>query len=291
MKRNAFFFLALWIAALFLQSSLLMAQTVKNDDYGKVIGQLIDPETGKPVNEVFRVCIFDWNYREPGYDSRKSCDYRTDRNGNITFEFSPGHYGLLFWPVSLDSKYAPSPHPFKESLPEEYRQQTSCSIIVERGKITRFVKKAIIGGSIKVNMVDLEGNPVNFSTAFAGQKIDFWGAFNNKRVNPGPSFRLKSGQLIQHRLFPDSTWELELRLNGTGYGEIEIKDIVVRAGQVTEVNVPIDIDDKTGVEGTIVDAQGNPAKNARIYFYPKDKSKTGSYKCFSDANGHYRITG
>ncbi|MCP4154137.1 MAG: carboxypeptidase regulatory-like domain-containing protein, partial [bacterium] len=130
-----------------------------------------------------------------------------------------------------------------------------------------------------------------FSTAFAGQKIDFWGAFNNKRVNPGPNFRLKSGQLIQHRLFPDSTWELELRLNGTGYGKIEIKDIVVKAGQVTEVNVPIDIDDKTGVEGTIVDAQGNPAKYVEICFFHKDKTKKGSYECFADANGYFRITG
>ncbi|MCP4153028.1 MAG: carboxypeptidase regulatory-like domain-containing protein, partial [bacterium] len=277
--------------ALFLQSSLLMAQTVKNDDYGKVIGQLIDPETGKPVNEVFYVCIFNWNYRESDYYRRKSCEYQTDKNGTVTFNFHPGHYGILFGPDSLNSKYAPTPHPFRKSLPEEYREQVSCSIIIERGKITRFVKKAILGGTIKVNLVDLEGNPVDFSTAFAGQKIDFRGEFNNRRINPAPNFRLKSGQLIQHRFFPDSAWELGLRLNGTGFGDIEIKDIVVRAGQVTEVNVPIDIADNTGVEGTIIDAQGHAAKNADMSFFPKDESQKGYYKCYTDANGHYRLIG
>ncbi len=267
---------------------------LNRDNFGKVIGQIIDPETNKPVNEKFRVCIYNWYYREDDYERRKDCDFLTDEKGRITMDLPPATFGLLFYPEDMESKYSGTYHPFYEKMPAEYKDMFSCVIKVETGKITRFVRKAIIGGALKVTLVDLTGNPVDPAVAFPGRSISIWGGIDNYILSPGSAsldLTLENGKFFRRGLFPDSSWELDLRFFGIGYGVFEKKDIVIKANEVTEINVPIDPNDITGVEGNIVDELGNPQKKVRINFYQKDESIEGSFRCFTDSNGHFMMTG
>jgi hypothetical protein len=206
----------------------------------------------------------------------------------------PATYGLLFYPKNPDSKYSGTYHPFYYKMPEEYKEIFSCVIRVETGKITRFVRKAIIGGSLKVTLVDLSGNPVDPAVAFPGRSLIIKGEFKNYNLAPGsPSFyfRLKNGKFSQKGFFPDNSWELDLRFYGIGYGVFRKKDIVIKAKEVTEINVDIDPNDITGIEGKIVDELGNPQKKVRISFFQKDESIEGDFDYYTDDNGHFIMTG
>ena len=145
--------------------------SINRDTFGKVIGQIIDPETGKPVNEKFRVCIFNWYRAEIDYDLRKDCSFYSDDKGHINLDLPPATYGFLFNPQKQDTKYAVMYHPFYYKMPQAYKEMFSCKIKVETGQITRFVKKAIIGGALKVTLVDLAGNPVDPAIAFPGRSV------------------------------------------------------------------------------------------------------------------------
>jgi hypothetical protein len=269
-------------------------ETGNKDNYGKVIGQIIDPETEKPVNEEFGVCFFNWNYKEYNYRYKKDCTFSTDEKGYIATDVPPGTYGLLFYSKEANSKYSDFFHPFYEKMPEKYKEMFSCPIKVEKGKITKFVKKAIVGGTIKITLVDLTGNPVDPDVAFPGRLINIDGYFENYILAPGShhfNFRLKGGQVTKTGFFPDTSWEMELEFHGIGYGKITKKNIVIKANEVTEITVAIDLNNITGVEGKIMDELGNPIKNVRINFYQKDQSIEGDFECFADSNGHFHITG
>jgi hypothetical protein len=267
---------------------------LNRDNFGKVVGQIIDPETGKPVNEKFRVCLFNWNYREGDYERYKDCRFYTDKNGYITFDAPPATYGLLFYPQEPNSKYSSTSHPFYEKMPEEYKEMFSCVIEVETGKITRFVRKAIIGGGLKVTLVDLAGNPVDPVVAFPGRSVSTQGEIVNYNLVPGSpslSLKLENGKFFKKGLFPDTSWELDLKFFGIGYGVFRKKDIVIKANEVTEINITIDPNDITGIEGKIIDELGNPQKKVRISFFQKDESIEGSFRCLTDSNGHFIMTG
>jgi hypothetical protein len=264
------------------------------DNFGKVIGQIVDPETGNPVNSKFQVCIFNWNYRGDDYEDKMDCNFSTDEKGYIAINLPPGTYGLLFWPGEPDSKYSMTFHPFYEKMPEKYKERFSCPIKVEKGKITKFFKKAIIGGTIKVTLVDLAGNPVDPDIAFPDRSIKINGYFKNYNLGPGsPSFNfsLKNGQFAQNGFFPDISWEMKLEFLGIGYGRITKKNILVKTNEVTEINVAIDPDDITGIEGKILDEVGNPKKSVRISFFQRDQSIEGYFACLTDSSGDYRMTG
>jgi hypothetical protein len=264
------------------------------DSFGKVIGQIIDPETEKPVNEKFRICIFNWYYREFDHERYKDCNFYTDEKGCITMDLPPATYGLLFYPKNPDSKYTGAYHPFYYKMPEEYKEIFSCVIKVETGKITRFVRKAIIGGDLKVNLVDLSGNPVDPAVAFPGRSVTIWGEFQSYNLTPGsPSYHieLENGKFSQKGIFPDTSWELFLRFYGIGYGVFRKKDIVIKPKEVTEINVAIDPNDITGVEGKVFDELGNPQKKVRISFFQKDESVEGDFDYYTDDNGHFIMTG
>jgi hypothetical protein len=264
------------------------------DSFGKVIGQIIDPETGKPVNERFLVCIFNWHYREGDYERYEDCNFNTDEKGCITMNLPPATYGLLFYPQNPDSKYSGTYHPFYYKMPEAYKEMFSCVIKVETGKITRFVRKAIIGGSLKVTLVDLAGNPVDLAVAFPGRSVSTHGEIINYNLSPGStsfSLSLDNGKFFIKGIFPDNSWELYLRFYGIGYGVFREKDIVIKAKEATEINVAIDPNDITGIEGKIVDELGIPQKKVEICFFQKDESIEGSFSCFTDSNGHFIMTG
>ena len=267
---------------------------LNRDNFGKVIGQIIDPETNKPVNEKFRVCIYNWYYREGDYERYKDCNFFTDEKGWITMDLPPVTYGLLFYSQEPNSKYSCTYNPIYEKMPEEYKEMFSCVIKVETGKITRFVSKAIIGGALKVTLVDLAGNPVDPAVAFPGRSVSTLGYILNYNLVPGSpsrSLKLENGKFFKKGFFPDNSWEVHLIFFGIGYGVFEKKDIVIKANEVTEITFAIDPNDITGVEGKIVDELGNPQKKVRISFFQKDESIEGDFSCFTDSNGHFMMTG
>jgi hypothetical protein len=267
---------------------------LNRDNFGKVIGQIIDPETNKPVNEKFRVCIYNWYYREDDYEYRKDCNFYTNEKGRITMDLPPATFGLLFYSQERNSKYSCTYHPFYEKMPAEYKDMFSCVIKVETGKITRFVSKAIIGGALKVTLVDLAGNTIDPAVAFPGRSVTTQGEIVNHNLVPGSptrSLKLENGKFFKKGFFPDNSWEVDLRFYGIGYGVFKKKDIVIKANEVTEINVAIDPNDITGVEGQILDEMGNPKKKVEICFFPKDESIEGSFSCFTNSNGHFMMTG
>ena len=266
---------------------------INRDTFGKVIGQIIDPETGKPVNIKFRICIFDWYDSESPYGGRTDCNFYSDDKGHVNIDLPPATYGFLFHPQERNSKYSGTYNPLYKKMPPEYKEMCSCVIKVETGQITRFVKKAIIGGALKVTLVDLAGNPVDPAVAFPGRSVSTQGDIVNNNLVPGsPSIALtlENGRFFRNGLFPDSSWEVDLRFFGIGYGVFKKKDIVIKANEVTEINVPIDPNDITGIEGKIVDELGNPQK-VRINFFQKDRSIKGDFEYHTDSNGHYIMTG
>jgi hypothetical protein len=84
---------------------------------------------------------------------------------------------------------------------------------------------------------------------------------------------------------------LELEFFRIGYAVFKKKDIVIKANEVTEINVAIDPNDITGIEGKILDELGNPQQKVEICFFQKDESIEGSFSCFTNANGHFIMTG
>ncbi len=287
------------IGLICLQSVLKAQESILDeqdkDNYGKVIGQIVDPETGEPVNEKFQVCGFNWNNTDPRYHLRTWCDSETDENGYLAIDLLPGTYGFLFTALEPNSKYSRMAfHPFYEEMPEEYKEIFSLPIRVEKGKITKFVKKAIVGGGIKVNLVDLEGKPVDPTIAFPGRSIKISGYFVNYNLSPGDSyfnFRMKNGELSKYGFFPDNSWEMRLEFLRIGYEKVQKKDIVIKPNDITQINVVIDPYDMTGVEGFILDGLGKPQENFRISFFSKKKPINGYYTCHTDSNGHYIMTG
>ena len=78
--------------------------------------------------------------------------------------------------------------------------------------MAHFFIKAFIGGSIRVNLVDLSGNVVDPDTAFPGRDITINVDLNNYGLCSGGSIfssSLKNGQFERRGLFPDDSWEMD----------------------------------------------------------------------------------
>ncbi|MGD2090410.1 MAG: hypothetical protein PVH61_29830, partial [Candidatus Aminicenantes bacterium] len=97
MKRHRSILVIGFIIILFWYSLLCFGnqEGVETEQYGKVIGQIVDPETGEPVKEPFLVNIFyskDDKYPANLY----RCCNETDNRGKIELELPAYIYYLQF---------------------------------------------------------------------------------------------------------------------------------------------------------------------------------------------------
>jgi len=280
-----------WIISItiFLSLSIVLGYSQQtssdNDDYGKVQVQVIDAETQEPVNEPFDVSFFE--AKDEILPGRK---FLTNENGLLILEVLPGSYYLRFSPLSPISKFETDPSPFL------VKTENTSFLNVEKGKITEFVKKAYYGGSIKVMIVDQEGNIVNFKKLYGNDsRVSIEISSSDNLIGTyslGESAMaekwmhhtddITDGEMVISRLFPGK-YNIYLSLGVTGYKAISIGDIKVTRNQTVLKKILFDTNIPTSLEGYIHDQKGNPLKGLFV--------SIGSSSCLTNSEGHYKIFG
>jgi hypothetical protein len=255
------------------------------DNYGFLRGKIIDEDTGKPVNEKFFVSINNLNYTFLSHFGTE-----TDVNGFFKCKWYPGTYLLYFFPRSHISKYCWDKNPRR--FPGEKN-----IVKIERGKITEIVKKATLAGRLKLLMVSKDGSRINPKIIF-GEKIDcnvhivgdsLIDNTNGEFFTEGDDFN--DGEILVHSLCPD-IYTLDVAFDGMGIPSISLEGIVIEKNSTTEVEVKIDFDDPTGVEGVIYYESGGSIDNVEVGIGgPIGSSDSISASVYTDQNGYYKIVG
>jgi hypothetical protein len=257
---------------------------VERDDHGKVIGQLVDPETGEPVKEPFLINIF--FSKDDKYPANL---YRwgneTDNRGKIELELPPYIYYLQFYPVSSKSKYCQTPYPY--SVEEKERDVLK----VEPGKITYFKKKAIIGGILKLYIADMNNVLFNPQEKFQ-QKFNITSYIVNDFYmgGVGESGDLNDGEQTVYGLY-EAMYRIDIKFEGLGYKDFKKDNILVEKGKTTEVNINLDLTDITGIDGVVTDAAGVPIEGVEIYLIEISPDDTLGPTAWTNKDGYYKLTG
>jgi hypothetical protein len=263
------------------------------DNYGMVIGQLIDVETGKPVKEVFKVEFNLAEYKDNPVMFRQNFGPETDSNGRFMTKWEPGNYILYCYPVKPSDVYCYSPLPL-------YYQENAHEVRVERGKITRTVIKAYRGGKLRLMLVDPAGRITRPNDYIEGIQINwrlvnYIGGFS--ALDTGTYHivgSLRNGEWTFTSIYPGDFY-LELDFGPLGYGSRRIDHIRVEKGQTVETKVLVDMNDTTGVEGRVFDQNGVALKDVEVEISERKKGNADSFRiraAFStDSNGYYKIIG
>jgi hypothetical protein len=97
------------------------------------------------------------------------------------------------------------------------------------------------------------------------------------------------GEMVVHSLYPDK-YEVFIQFGGLGFESKRLENIKVEKNRTTEIDVMIDPHDKTGIEGKVIDKNGNPLKNVEVFLSPT-LPVAGDFSTNTDQNGYYRLTG
>ena len=276
---------------------LLLALPVGAEDrakigIGKIRGWIVDPETGETVNEKFVFEVWDADDFH-SYDGYLGLIY-SDENGYFEDEMAENTYLLRMHTVGPSSRYAvEEPHPVKNELFRYF-------VKIQKGELTEIRKKATIGGRIHIQLVDLEGNLVNLKKRFNVPRLDVSVDAESPNFSPHVYLTryddesLLEGEFISPAIFPGE-YKLQLAFTGIGhdYGWIEIDHVIVEAGKIISVAVPIDVNDQTGLEGYVYDENGTPLADARIDLVPENPlpNERVNLVAFSNQSGFFRILG
>jgi len=288
MRRTIFCVLVVLVIGIISSHVLMAVPQESGDNYGILKGQIIDEETGEPVAEHFLVSLTESNV-EAAYQI-KTKGYKTDKKGYFSFRWEPGSYLLYFQPTSPTSKYCRDRNPI--SYPESKQ-----IIQIEKGKVTEIIKKAQLGGKLKLTMETQTGERINPILIF-GENVDvrvqIWGKslLDNEseiRFTDGDTF--SDGEILMHSLCPD-LYEVKIEFGGMGILTKNLKNIEVKKDEITEVGVIVDFHGQTGIEGTILYTDGTPIENVRVgVFGPEGASKKSGASVYTDKNGYYKIVG
>lgn len=275
--RNIFVLLLLFFGLVGL-NNLLDGQDA--DDFGKLSLWIVDPVSGNQVNEVFIITLFNCDETPP---SRYLKQRKTNNKGYLALDLNPGQYCLHIYPESLDSKYCIEPYHFKND-------QFYFPVMIEKGKVTHFRKKATFGGAIKIRLLDTNGRIIDPLAELPSGAVVALSMTNPNYILGQPEvYDMKVGEKIIHTLFP-SKYFLRIDFRGTGYERLTFREVPVIEKEITEIDCVIDLDDITGIEGKIVDINGNPVKGIEIFLVPNFDA-WGDFNDATDKNGYYCITG
>jgi hypothetical protein len=254
------------------------------DNYGKVIGNIVDAKTGKPVNEFFYISIFECSNaaspKDLGY-------FKTDKRGYFEQILNPGIYNLEFCPESFNSLY--------EMDPAITRIPIKQTITIKKGQITKFIKKAEYGAWLLVRFLDQNNNPLNMQN-FLGKNgdidifvmnevYDYVRTPDKRFISKKDNADLNDGEYLIRCLYPQKI-ELLIKFGCGGYGSLMSEEMEIERGQTNEMIIVIDTNDHTGVEGIIVDELNRPIKNVRVGVSGQNSACVGT-----DDNGYYKIVG
>ncbi len=288
MKRTILYLLVVSVIAVIAVKSLngvpQQEWLIDKDNYGKIVGRIVDEDTGEPVKEAFLLAFLYSDRDDYGFNIEAK-EKTTDR-GTFEIKLRPHVYSIQFLPLSENSKYCIFPYPFR--LEEKKRIEVK----VEKGKITVFQIEAPQGGTIKIYTVDQNNVKVDPSMIF-NQKFDIQVDLHNpvyRGVNEGKD-NLNDGEFIVNRLYPVN-YSLEVRFEGLGFPKVKKENITVEKGKVTEVLVNIDLNDNTGIEGILTDVNGLALEEAHVGFLHKAISGSGNYFwAYAYKNGYYQLKG
>jgi len=257
-----------------LAISLFMPKNLEATIYGSICGKVTAGDTGMPLNNA-QINLYS---HHPKYGISNPNHTLTDKEGNFCFEMlREGRYYITYIP----------PHPYlgnDELFTVEYvikkNYNWPSTVILEKGKNVNIdIVADQIGGSISGRVLKGDGvTPfpevnVNASSSEGNQ----WG----DRSKEDGSYR------ITH-LMPADNYRVELQL--PGYGEKRITEIRVEANKDTSgIDIIVNTDDPTGVEGTVTASDGKPLEGKIVRVFIKDKWMGGWN--FTDKDGKYSISG
>lgn len=287
MKRTILYSLIVSVIALIAAKGLngIPQQEGLNDkdNYGKVMGRIVDEDTGEPVKEAFQLLFLDSDRDDYGFNVEAR--EKTSDRGTFEKKLPPHVYSIEFYPLTENSKYCYFPYPF--SLEEKKK----VLVKVERGKITVIQIEAPLAGTMKIYTVDQ--NNVKFNPA-----VIFNQKFEIHTWPKSPLYMdvhvrnddLNDGELIIDRLYP-GTYSLEVWFEGLGYPEVKKESILVEKGKTTEVLINMNLNDNTGIEGILTDVNGLALGEAHVGFVHKDFGMKVNFDAYANQNGYYQLKG
>ena len=273
---------ALFILVLGFVGSHVLGNQRDSDDYGKLSGWILDPKSGTPVNEVFWIDLL--NCCKFQSEAKIFRHRKTDKKGYFSFEVDPGQYCLHIEPDSKNSIYCIEPYQF-------YHDQFEFPVMIETGKITEIRKKATYGGSIKIRILDTQGKIVNPSADLPqGASVHISVTSPYYIIGIPLDANLKNeGETVINRLFP-SLYTIDAIFHGTGYETLTYENVQVKESEITKIDCVIDLKDITGIEGRVVDENGNPWNGIGVSMVPKFYVE-GDFSSYTNIDGYFRISG
>jgi hypothetical protein len=304
-QKMIYSFLIISILGSFHLNKMLHAQesTWDRDNYGKVVGKIVDAKTGKPVDELFHMILYDC----VSESSPQKKEYLiSNENGTFEMILKPGKYCLEFSPLSDMSKYSIDYtgdlrlYELSEELGtnlSDYKVSPAKrqTIVVNKGQVTKFVKKVKYGGKILVIIVDQNNNALDIKSIFGDSaKIDitvtkdFFHIIENVFViDKAKNSHLNENEYMIFRIWAGKV-NLEINYAGIGYGKTDRQLVEIKENNTHELTFIIDMNAKNGIEGVISDESGVPVKSARVWVTREKRTIAMDY---TDIKGNYKFFG
>lgn len=299
MRVNLIFFSILFIGVssfLTSQSNVDRLPDCQYENCGKVVGYLIDAETKERIKEDFYVSFCDCYIKDrlKIFNVENVIYTITVKNGNFSVKIPEGQYCLQFFPRDHGSKYCFDPTPSLNPIKAQF-------IKVKKGQIATIRKLMKPGGSLKITLVDVNNNRINPVQLF-NENINIKAKLASEKVSPAiwgfgeesDELLLNDGEIIINNLFPEK-YTLNIEFENMGYGSQKTENIEIERNKTKEINIKIDINDKTGIEGKILDKNNIPLKDIYLIIKPSMEKKEIFFSEFADItsnnNGNYKIIG
>jgi len=252
---------------------LFIPKNLEATIYGSICGKVMAGDTGMPLKEA-QIHLY---FHHPQYGILNPNYTFTDKEGNFCFKMlREGRYYVTYTP---QHPYLGNDELFTVKYVNKKNYNWPDTIILEKGENVYITITADqIGGSISGRVLKGDGvTPfpdvnVRASSSEGGHSID--------RSKEDGSY------LITHLIPADNYW---LGADTPGYGDKIIAGIRVEAGKETSgIDIIINTDDPTGVEGTVTTSDGKPQEMASVVLYIKDERPGGGD--FTDRDGRYSIS-
>lgn len=255
------------------------------DEMGRLICQIIDPDTGKPVNERFVLELRQWNNWK---NNDWSNNIYSNSKGEIDVYYAPGEYVAVLAPYSSESKYAPYFFPFYEGLKREYRELCTLYIKIEKGKITKVFRHTIRGGGVRVKIIDQNGVPVDRKRLGKDVKIEM------KLVNQMDmellysNIKCETDELVLRGIFPE-LYRISFEIMGVRCLSLELGCVLIKRNEVVDLVAKVQLEENTGIYGVLRDQRGNILSNAKVHLIPYEAIGC-SYDIQTDEWGRFGIS-